>query len=165
MIITFTYGSKWNPAKYTGLVIKIDWFLGPSFDNPKSLSWMWTRRVWGVLWDIHLCLTCHKVVVSLWTVVLFVLWLGAVTVWPPYLNSCCHDTYGDLWVLDSRSTGRMTTTLRDGHVLIRVVSRLIRISVFPSGFWFLGYSIKTLQRERESKRSFYLFIINNWVSF
>ena len=76
-------------------------------------------------------------------------------------NSCGHDTGGFLWALKSRSDDHSTA---HGHVLRRVVSRLTRNSAFPSGFWFLGWIIKALQRERSLSSRAYP-TVKTWGSY
>jgi hypothetical protein len=148
-----------------------------SSDLPSWIPRVWCQcgiDVWAVSRDIHLFHVCHKEVVLLWPVSLFMFWLGSTFAWlgdwnqdRVLLNSCGLDTGGDLWVSDSSSDDHSTGT-RD-HGLSRVVRRLIRNSVFPSGFWFLGWSIiKTLQREKSkeffpcSKEFFWIFNLTRY---
>ena len=65
-------------------------------------------------------------------------------------------------ICEHRTVGRMTTGLSHGHVLSRVVSRLIRISVLPLGLipWLLNKRKKICTTDKATAKG----NINVWVS-
>ena len=58
------------------------WFL--SSDLQSGIPRVWRQcgpNVCVVSWHIYLCRVCHKVVEPIWTVTLFVIWMGTTIVW------------------------------------------------------------------------------------